>query len=436
MGADSAHPNPQVARRLERIYGLHRVEVDLRLTHSPYTALLEKLGNPQDRLPPVVHVAGTNGKGSVLAFLRAMAEADGKRVHVYTSPHLIAFNERIRIAGRLIGDDALITLYDRVEAANAGAPVTFFEFTTAMALLAFAETPADFCLLETGMGGRLDCTNVVTKPTATAITKISFDHTEFLGCTLEKIAGEKAGIIKPGVPVVIGKKQAETRAVFADKARQMDAPLTYAADRWRLEFLEEGADRSWWNAYRQDQLRFPALEVNLAGPYQGENIVSALAALDLLAESGRILPLEEQSLRTAWKDLRSKTHFLGRWQLLSESPRVLVDSAHNEAGLRLAMERIAQLDYARLHLVFGTVSDKKIEPIFQLLPASAKYYFAKADVPRGLDAHILQEKAAAAGLQGKAYRSVRSALAAARRSAGPNDLIFVTGSIFVVAEIV
>ena len=397
-------------------------------------ALCAALHHPERRFRSI-HLAGTNGKGSTAHLLAGALQGAGYLTGLYTSPHYRDFRERIKIDGQLMPRKEVVRFVRLVEPLIEELHPSFFELTVGMAFWYFAEEQVDWAVVETGLGGRLDSTNVIT-PELSLITNISFDHQDFLGDTLPAIAGEKAGIIKPGVPVVIGKKQAETRAVFADKAREMAAPLTYAADRWRLEFLEEGADRSWWNAYRQDQLRFPALEVNLAGPYQGENIVSALAALDLLAESGRILPLEEQSLRTAWKDLRSKTHFLGRWQLLSESPRVLVDSAHNEAGLRLAMERIAQLDYARLHLVFGTVSDKKIEPIFQLLPASAKYYFAKADVPRGLDAHILQEKAAAAGLQGKAYRSVRSALAAARRSAGPNDLIFVTGSIFVVAEIV
>ncbi|MCB1538053.1 MAG: bifunctional folylpolyglutamate synthase/dihydrofolate synthase [Rhodospirillales bacterium] len=382
MGADSAHPNPQVARRLERIYGLHRVEVDLRLTHSPYTALLEKLGNPQDRLPPVVHVAGTNGKGSVLAFLRAMAEADGKRVHVYTSPHLIAFNERIRIAGRLIGDDALITLYDRVEAANAGAPVTFFEFTTAMALLAFAETPADFCLLETGMGGRLDCTNVVTKPTATAITKISFDHTEFLGCTLEKIAGEKAGIIKPGVPCVIGA-QMDARAVmpvFERAARACGAPLLIAPP------------------YPAD---WPA--PNLAGAHQRENAAVALALAD-------ILHLPEAAKR---KGVAS-ADWPARMQRLSENPEIWpdiwFDAAHNDSGALALAAQLAEwrAQGLRIHLIAGLGAGKDAPAFFAALagcydrltlvdlragqkPQTAKALKARAGLPNALTAQTIQQ---------------------------------------------
>lgn len=335
MSSDAAHPNPDVAKRLAHIYTLHRTDVDLRLGGSPYIKLLEKLGNPQKKLAPVIHVAGTNGKGSVLAFLRAMLEADGKCVHVYTSPHLVTFNERIRIAGELISDEYLIERYDRVETTNDGAPITFFEFTTAMAFLAFAEHSADFALLEVGMGGRLDCTNVIENPVATAITKISFDHTEFLGDTLEKIAAEKAGIMKPGIPCVIGAQMNPHAVlpVFEAHAKEISAPLI--------------------TAFMQDNYPTP----NLTGAHQIENAATALTLADILK-----IP------ETAKRKGLTHAQWPGRLQKISDTPEIWFDAAHNDSG---ALALAAQLKTWKttaperpIHLVVGLAADKDTNAFF------------------------------------------------------------------------
>jgi len=332
MHADSAHPNPDVAKRLERIYTLHRTDIDLRLGNSPYIALLQRLGNPHLKIPPVIHVAGTNGKGSTLAFLRAMLEADGKSVHVYTSPHLITFNERIRIAGKLISDEYLIDLYDRIDAANADDAITFFEFTTAMAFIAFAENQADYTLLEVGMGGRLDCTNVIENPIATAITKISFDHTEFLGTTLQDIANEKAGIIKPGVPCVIGA-QMDSEAVmpvFESKGAKLI-----------LAKMPEGYPKP-----------------NLEGAHQVENAAVAMALADIIGVS-----------ETARRAGLTAAQWPARLQQVSANPDIWFDAAHNDSG---ALALAAQLRRWKeqghtIHLIVGLAADKDEQAFFGAL---------------------------------------------------------------------
>ena len=341
MSIDAAHPNPDVAARLAHIYTLHRVDIALRLGDSPYVSLLAKLGNPHLKLPPVVHIAGTNGKGSTLAMLRAMLEADGKRVHVYTSPHLVTFNERIVIGGMQVSDAELIALYDRVDKANAGGPITFFEFTTAMAFIAFSENPADIVLLETGMGGRLDCTNVVENPAVTAITKISFDHTEFLGTTLEAIAAEKAGIMKPGVTCIIGH-QMDANAVmpiFAKIAADIGAKLLTA----RMP-----AD-------------YPA--PNLVGAHQLENAATALTIAGLLHVS-------EEAKR---EGLQNAT-WPARLQRISMVPDVWFDAAHNDSGAAALAEQLRawkqESPNQPIHLIVGLAADKDAQAYFKALKGS------------------------------------------------------------------
>ncbi len=358
MASDAAHPNPDVARRLNYIYTLHRTEIDLRLGASPYLDLLEKLGSPHKKLKNVIHVAGTNGKGSVLAFLRAMAEADGKTVNVYTSPHLITFNERIRIHGKLIDDSSLIDLYDRVHAANDGAPVTFFEFTTAMAMLAFAESPADITLLETGMGGRLDCTNVIDRPLATAITKISFDHIEFLGDSLEKIAAEKAGIMKPGVPCVIGRQMDDDAVipVFQAHAREIGAPII--------------------NAVMPDGYPAPSL----TGAHQVENAAVAM----MLA---RILSLSDAAKRKGLV----QAEWPARLQRITSGPlagllpagwELWFDAAHNDSGaLALAAQLRLWREEKPVHLIAGLAADKDERQFFKAL-SGAYNTLSLVDLPQ------------------------------------------------------
>ena len=353
MSSDAAHPNPEVARRLQHIYTLHRTEIDLRLGQSPYNTLLQKLGNPQNKLPPVIHVAGTNGKGSTIAFLQAMLEAAGYKVHTYTSPHLIVFNERIRLAGKLIDDATLIRLYDHVDAINAGAPITFFEYTTAIAFLAMAETPADIVLLETGMGGRLDCTNVIDKPALTIITKISFDHTEFLGNTLPAIATEKAGIMKSGVPCIIGAQMDADAVlpVFKNAAKNLRAPLLIAGQDYANSL----------------PLGYPT--PNLVGAHQIENAATALAALDNL--TGFSVP------DSARKHGLTHTQWPARLQRITSGPvaaliptgwELWFDAAHNDSGAQaLANQLKIWKGDGPVHLIVGLAADKDASAFFSPL---------------------------------------------------------------------
>jgi dihydrofolate synthase/folylpolyglutamate synthase len=347
MKADAIHPNPEIARRLAHIYTLHRPEIDLRLAGSPYLELLARLGNPHERVPPVIHVAGTNGKGSTLAILRAMLEAHGKRVHVYTSPHLLTFNERIRIAGQLISDADLIRLYDHVFQTNAGLALSFFEFTTALAFCAFAETKADYLLLETGVGGRLDCTNVIEKPLATAITKISYDHMALLGDTLEQIASEKAGIMKPGVPCVIGAQmEPETvMPVFENRAREIGATLIQA--HWPKDYPTP----------------------NLVGAHQLENAATALA---LAAIAGIPEQAKREGLTHAdWPGRMQRITTGPIAALLPEGAELWFDAAHNDSG---AMALAAQLKTWKkeapdrpIHLIVGMGANKDPRAFFTAL---------------------------------------------------------------------
>ncbi len=412
MSADSAHPNPAIARRLDAIYALHRTDIDLRLGGSPYAALLHDLGDPHLNLPPVVHVAGTNGKGSTIAFLRAMLEAAGYRVHVYTSPHLVVFNERIRLAGELIRDDALAALYDEVERVNAGRAITFFEFTTALAFLAFALCPADIVLLETGMGGRLDCTNVVPAPAVTAITKISFDHTEFLGETLPRIAAEKAGIMKAGVPCVIGAQShaGDVMPVFENAAQALGVRLVNAPP------LENKA-------------------LSLAGLHQQENAGTACAIIDLLDgftvdEAARAHGLSH----TVWP---------GRLQKVENGPiaaslpagwAIWFDAAHNDSGAAALGVQLARWKAKgkQVHLVAGLGADKDPQAFFG--PLAGHYdTLTLVDLPQARRPQSAVELLEKTGLDAGMAPDVARATAQILRenAAGArNCVIIVAGSLY------
>ncbi|NBC34817.1 MAG: bifunctional folylpolyglutamate synthase/dihydrofolate synthase [Alphaproteobacteria bacterium] len=335
-------PSPRVTEALARLQALHPKRIDLSL--GRIRRLLQALGHPERRLPPVVHVAGTNGKGSTLAFLRAMLEAAGYRVHVYTSPHLLRFNERIRLAGRLIADDHLADILDRTESANQGAPITYFEVTTAAAFLAFAEMPADILLLETGLGGRLDATNVVDRPAATAITRISYDHMQFLGETLAEIAGEKAGILKPGVPCVLAPQRDETvRAVIAARARDVGATLRP---------VDPAACAA-----------LPAVP-GLAGAHQAENAATARMLAAVLQAQGFRIAQDHVATGIARPD------WPGRLQAITEGPlagllppgaTLWFDGGHNDsAGAALAAWAASRHAAGPLHLIVGMSAGKSV----------------------------------------------------------------------------
>jgi dihydrofolate synthase/folylpolyglutamate synthase len=364
---------------------------------------------------PTIHIAGTNGKGSTAHLIAAMLTAQGYKTGLYISPHYVDFRERIRINGQLVSKRFVIDFTERVKPLLDEINPSFFEITWVMALAWFEKSKVDVAVIETGLGGRLDSTNVIT-PVLSVITNIGMDHTAFLGDTLPKIASEKAGIIKPGVPVVIGEKQEETTPVFNHFS---EANLLYATYNVR----KMGSNNLW----------FKDLKVNLAGGYQLKNVRTALCAIDKLKP---FFTVENTAIIEGLLHLKRLTRFMGRWQKLGDDPLIIADSAHNTEGLTLAMNQLKEIPAMALHLVIGVVADKDIAGMLSLLPKKATYYFAKPDLPRGLNALKLKEQALSFGLYGKAYSSVKNALKAAKRKAAPSDVIYVGGSTFVVAEVI
>lgn len=401
--------------------------------------LLTALGNPERKLK-VIHIGGTNGKGSTAHLIAAALQADGSRVGLYTSPHYVDFRERIKINGQLMPETAVTHFLQDLgipEPSSLLADIqpSFFELTVAMAFSYFAEQQVDWAVIEVGMGGRLDSTNVVD-PLLSVITNISKDHTQFLGETLPEIAFEKAGIIKAGRPVIIGKTQAETADVFRKKAEEMAAPILFADQVWEALLRQEGLAHSDYDLLLGGRVVFQNLAIDIHGPFQAENIQTAVAALHTLHQLEVGYSLVEASLRKVWQELKTATYFIGRWQLLQKSPMVLLDSAHNEGGLRIVLAQLTtQLVYRKLHIVLGMVNDKDLCGILPLFPKEAIYYFAKADIPRGLAAADLAAQAAVYGLEGKVYSSIAAAYEVALDSAEAEDTIFVGGSIFTVAEV-
>ncbi len=398
---------------------------------SNILALMDFLGHPHRDFPSI-HVAGTNGKGSTAHMISAVLQARGLKTGLFISPHYRDYRERIKLNGQLVEKAFVVDFIEAIRPALDAIRPSFFEMTVAMAFSYFSRQHVDVAVIEVGLGGRLDSTNVI-HPLLSVITNISFDHMHLLGGTLPLIAGEKAGIIKPGVPVVIGETHPESAPVFLEKAAQVDAPIVFADQHFRAEVVEEDFHYTLFDVYRDGALRYAALNANLTGEYQQKNLQTALQAIELIAPR---FQLEDRHIREGLGNLKSLTRLIGRWDLIRESPRVLADSAHNEAGIRMATEQLGKIPFDQLHIVFGVVNDKDLSGILSLLPKEARYYFAKANIPRGLDARELKRQASAHGLYGKAYSSVNNAFRAAQRQAGEMDLIFIGGSIFVVAEVI
>ncbi len=371
-------------------------------------ALMEALDHPERGLR-CVHVAGTNGKGSTSSMLASILQEAGHRTGLHTSPHLKDFRERTRINGQMVPKAFVVDFVERHREAFADIEPSFFEWCVALTLQWFREEQVDIAVLETGMGGRLDSTNVVT-PEVSVITNIGWDHADLLGGTLEAIAGEKAGIIKPGVPVVIGEAEGAVAAVFQQRARAQQASIHFV-----------------------DQTTPLPYPIALHGPHQERNARTVLTTVDVLRLRGWHLPPE--AVAAGLLNVARNTGFAGRWQVIGEAPLTVVDVAHNEDGIRILRGMIDRTPHAHLHIVLGTVNDKDIGRMLAQLPREATYWFCKADIPRGLDAEQLQERAQAAGLHGRHFPSVAAAFAAARTAAGPQDLVVVAGSVFVVAEV-
>jgi len=372
--------------------------------------LCNMLGNPQNNLR-FIHVAGTNGKGSVTHIIASVLQEQGYKTGVFVSPHYVDYRERIKVNGKLISKKFVT----RFVAANIGkfktVNASFFEITNAMAFAYFEQEKVDYVVLETGMGGRLDSTNIVT-PIVSVITNISYDHQQFLGNTLPLIAGEKAGIIKKGVPVVIGETQKETKRVFLQKAKETKSKIFFADN-------SKFADKNF--------------ETDLQGAYQKKNVTTALCTIDVIKNEG--VGISDKAIKKGLKNVRRNTSFIGRWMVMQKKPLVIFDSAHNEGGLKELRKGIAGLTFKKLHFVYGTVGDKDISKNLSLLPKNAVYYFCKADIPRALDAEQLKIQAAKYKLEGNTYPSVKRALKDAKKQAAKTDLIVVAGSVFVVAEV-
>ncbi len=394
----------------------------------------ERYGHPHHKFK-TIHVAGTNGKGSVSHMLTSILQEAGYKTGLYTSPHLKDFRERIRINGQMISEETVVNWVDQFVKNNSPRKISpsFFELTVAMAFDYFAQQNVDIAIIEVGLGGRLDSTNIIT-PEVSVITNIGFDHTNLLGNTLEEIAREKAGIIKKGIPVVIGQKQKETQKVYEDKASVGSSPLFFADEELHINYSMIGIDgKQIMNVNSGNRILFPDLKLDLLGTYQRKNVPAVLKVIELLQSKQWVI--KEKHIYEGLANCSLNTGLLGRWQILRNNPLVVCDTGHNEDGIRAIVEQIKNTAYKKLHMVFGTVGDKDPEAILKLLPQDAIYYFTKSSIPRAMDEKILAEKAKKAGLKGKTYPTVKSAFDAALANADSNDLVFIGGSTFIVAEI-
>lgn len=372
-------------------------------------ALDEHFNHPHKNYK-TIHIAGTNGKGSCSHSIAAILQTAGYRVGLYTSPHLVDFSERIRVNGEPISEDYVIDFVERERHFFEPLHPSFFEVTTALAFKYFSDMKVDVAVIEVGLGGRLDCTNIIS-PILSVITNISFDHTQFLGNTLAKIAGEKAGIIKKGTRVIIGEVTPETRPVFEAKAKEMDAPICFAED----------------NPY----MNAADMMTDLKGIYQQKNANTILTAMTNMPE----LKITYEDIRRGLANVCTLTGLKGRWQTLEQHPLTICDTGHNVAGWKYLSKQISRQPCDTLHIVFGMVDDKDVDAVMDMLPQSAIYYFTKAETHRAINEQILKEKAEAKGLFGNTYPTVSQAYNAAKSNARENDFVFIGGSSYVVADL-
>ena len=388
-----------------QLQGASAYKEDLTNTHL----LAAHLNHPEKQLK-CIHVAGTNGKGSTSHLLASILQEAGYKVGLYTSPHLKDFRERIKINGKKISEDFVCEFVEKNKSFFEENELSFFEMTVGLAFEYFQKEKTDINIIEVGMGGRLDATNIIT-PLISVITNIAKDHTQFLGTTYSSIAKEKAGIIKEAIPVVIGEYNDETKLVFTEKAKQTNSEIYFAS-----EIINE---------------TYPSA---LLGDYQNANKKTVLQTIKVLQEQGTFL-LSEENIKNGFLNVIDTTGLQGRWQQLGIEPKTICDTAHNSHGLKVVLNQIKKESYQKLHIVLGVVNDKDLEEILPLFPIEAKYYFCKPAISRGLDASILQEKARKKQLVGEVYNSVSNAYQAARESADKDDFIYIGGSTFVVAEV-
>ena len=394
--------------------------------------LTDSIGNPERKFKSI-HVAGTNGKGSTSHMLAAIFQEAGYKTGLYTSPHLKDFRERIRVNGEMIREDFVVDFVSRIRGISEPLDPSFFEMTVVMAFEYFAQQNVDIAIVEVGLGGRLDSTNIIT-PELSVITNIGYDHINLLGNTLAAIAFEKAGIIKKGVPVVIGEHHPETAPIFSQRAHEEGATIRFAD---QLRYVTD------WKYQRHtlvaevttspvaSDVSFYTLD--LAGIYQTRNLVTVLEAVRIMADKG--WKLDQKTVLRALTKVKKLTGLHGRWEIIHEHPDIILDVAHNEDGIRQVLRQVELSDHEELHVVLGMVNDKAIGPVLGLLPRNAHYYFTRAQIPRALPEAELAAQANAVGLQGRSYSSVAAALAEAKARARARDLVIVCGSVFVVAEV-
>jgi dihydrofolate synthase/folylpolyglutamate synthase len=393
--------------------------------------LCEAIGNPHTKFK-TVHIAGTNGKGSTSHMLAAILQTAGYKTGLYTSPHLKDFRERIKVDGMMCEKAFVVDFVERINPWIDAIQPSFFEITVAMAFDYFAQQQVDIAIVEVGLGGRLDSTNIVT-PELSVITNIGWDHMYLLGDTLEKIAWEKAGIIKKEIPVVVGEFIAETRPVFDNTATQQNAPILYAQEkRYVSDWAYEHHQLKLEVAHRLSDEKETYL-LDLPGIYQAKNCITVLeAAYQLYLKGWRT---DTQTIKKALPQVKKLTGLHGRWELIHQHPAVILDVAHNEDGIRQVVEQLELASYLHLHIIIGMVKDKDINKVLYLLPKNARYYFSQSHIPRALDAESLQRKAAVFGLTGDHFPDVNTALQNAQQSAHKDDLILICGSVFLVGEV-
>jgi dihydrofolate synthase/folylpolyglutamate synthase len=389
------------------------------------------LGDPHKQLK-CIHVAGTNGKGSSSHMLAAILQQAGYKVGLYTSPHLVDFRERISVNGKMIGKEDIVEFVEKYKEDFEKIEPSFFEWTVGLAFHYFSKQEVDVAVIEVGLGGRLDSTNIIT-PIVSLITNIGYDHMNLLGDTLQKIAAEKAGIIKARVPVVVSEHQTDIYPVFVAKANDLRAPLEFADKRYKVikhelknGFLECDI------LHRRTNIS-ESYKLDLTGSYQLKNVLGVLHTVDILIEAGFII--EKKEVKAALSKVVKLTKLKGRWQTVNQKPLIIADTGHNEDGIKYVLENLKRYSVKNLHMVFGAVNDKEIDKILQLLPAKANYYFVKASVPRALESAELQKKAGVFKLKGEAFDTVENGLKAAKKAYKSGDLIFVGGSTFVVADL-
>lgn len=395
-------------------------------------ALCKHNNNPQNKFKSI-HIAGTNGKGSTSHILASVLQTAGYKTGLYTSPHLKFFRERIRINGKMIPKEDVINYVKENKEYFESLKPSFFEMTVAMAFYHFAKNKVDIAIIETGLGGRLDSTNIIN-PILSVITNISLDHTQFLGSTIKEIAFEKAGIIKKNVPIVIGETNELSSKVFLETSRNNNSEIYFADLEYKIDYALINTNyKQVFNVKKNNKIVYKNLTTDLLGLYQKKNVITALKAIDLIT---RTYNISISDIYNGLLNVQKNTGFAGRWNILGFNPLIVADTGHNIAGINEVILQLQATAYKKLHFIFGVVNDKDIDKILNILPKNAIYYFTQANIPRALDAKILQEKASKHKLKGDIFLTTKEAFIAAKQKADTRDLLLIGGSNFIVAELI